>query len=84
MTYALRRTATATLRSPARLEKAMRRRDVNGRELARLANVNREIISRLRRGAARTTSRRSAEAIEEALRARAGELFAYGEEEDVA
>lgn len=65
------------LRSPTRLEKAMRRRDVNGRELARLAGINHETIARLRRGGAHSIRRSSAQAIERALRAPEGEIFNY-------
>lgn len=70
----------ARLRSRRRLEGAMRSRDVNANELAHLAGVHRQSISKLRRGEAHRMKAESAYAIEKALRVERGHLFDYADE----
>lgn len=74
----------APLRSTRRLEAAMRKRDVNGSELALLADTHRQTISNLRRGERGAVRQEVAEAIEDALRVDRGHLFTYAADRAVA
>jgi len=68
----------ASLKSPTRFERAMRDRDVNGNELAKLADVSPQVISNVRRGKYAVLREDFAQAIERALRCDSGTLFEYG------
>lgn len=74
----------ARLRSRRDLETAMRTRDVNANELASMAGVHRQSISKLRRGESERMRPDSAAAIEKALRVNKGELFDYTDATDLA
>jgi transcriptional regulator with XRE-family HTH domain len=75
MPYVQRTRALTTLRSVPKLERAMRRRDINASELAKLAKTSRQTISNLRRGNATRTNVDTARAIAAALRVPVAELF---------
>lgn len=74
MTYA-RLAALVPLRSVTRLERAMKRRDLNAAELAALAGTTRQTIANLRLGRTRRAREPLARAIADALRVEPGELF---------
>lgn len=79
MPYARPHTRYVPLRSPRNLEAAMRRRDLSGSELAHLVDTHRQTISNLRNGNRAAVRLELAEAIEDALRVRRGDLFRYPE-----
>ena len=67
----------AALRSRTRLEQAMRERDVNGNELAKLAGLSPQVVSNVRRGKYSLMREETAQALERALRRERGDLFDY-------
>lgn len=75
MGYQPLRDNTAVLRDRQLLEDAMRARDVNGRDLAQLAETSAQTISQLRRGERQRVSEDLARRIEHKLRAEPGQLF---------
>lgn len=84
MSYARPHTHYVPLRGQPRLEAAMKKRDVNGSELAALAGTHRQTISNLRRGERGAVRQDVAEAIETALRVERGYLFRYSTDDAVA
>lgn len=66
----------ATLRDYRQLERAMRERDLNGRELAVCVRTSPQTISQLRNGARRRVSAQLAHDLEKTLRVDSGKLFA--------
>lgn len=74
MTYT-RRPQRVRLRSTARLERAMKSRDINAAELAALAKTTRQTISNLRKGTQSSTRISTAKAIADALRVDPVDLF---------
>jgi transcriptional regulator with XRE-family HTH domain len=75
MPYQRSTTRRLRLRSTLGLERAMRHRDVNASELAKLAKTSRQTISNLRRGAQAQTGEPVARRIADALRVDLAELF---------
>lgn len=65
------------LRSALKLEAAMKRADMNGSEVAALANTSRQTISQLRREQRVMLNTDTAAAIEDALKVRRGTLFNF-------
>jgi transcriptional regulator with XRE-family HTH domain len=70
------------LKSRARLERAMKRRDVNGSELAKLADTNRATISNLRRGKTSRIREDTARRIEKVLGIPRGEVFVDDDDQE--
>jgi hypothetical protein len=68
----------ARLRSVALLEKAMKARDINGRELARTALTSAQTVSQLRTGGRLRVRADIARRLEQALRVRRGLIFSVG------
>ncbi len=65
----------ARLRSIPLLERAMRARDLNGRELARTAQTSPQTVSQLRTGGRLSVRADIAQRLEQTLRVRRGSLF---------
>ena len=63
------------LLSPDALERAMRSRNLSGRELAALTGTSNQTISQLRQGLRQSVAADVATAVEHSLRVKAGELF---------
>jgi transcriptional regulator with XRE-family HTH domain len=70
------------LKSRASLEQAMKRRDVNGSELAKLAGTTRATISNLRRGNTSRARDDTARRIEKALGIPRGEVFVDDDDQE--
>lgn len=68
----------ARLRSVALLETAMKARDINGRELARIALTSAQTVSQLRIGGRLSVRADIARRMEQALRVRRGLIFSIG------
>jgi DNA-binding Xre family transcriptional regulator len=75
MAYVASIKGMARLRSAALLEKAMRVRDINGRELARTALTSAQTVSQLRTGARLRVRADTARRLEQALRVPRGSIF---------
>jgi ribosome-binding protein aMBF1 (putative translation factor) len=71
----------ATLRDRRLLEKAMRDRDLSGRELAVCVQTSAQTISQLRRGVRRRVNPKLARDLERILRVTSGKLFAQSRED---
>ena len=77
MTYVPKRNHRdmARLRAAALLERAMKTRDINGRELARAAGTSAQTVSQLRTGDRLRVRAETARRLERALRAERGSIF---------
>lgn len=65
------------LRDRNLLEEAMKTRDLNGRDLAKLAETSPQTISQLRKGMRQSVSEDLARSLERSLRVETGHLFRH-------
>jgi transcriptional regulator with XRE-family HTH domain len=77
MGYQPLRDSWATLRDRSLLENAMRERDLNGRDLAKIAETSPQTISQLRKGERQRVNEDLARRLERTLRVDTGHLFRH-------
>jgi transcriptional regulator with XRE-family HTH domain len=77
MGYQPLRDNQAVLRDRTLLETAMRERDLNGRDLAKIAETSPQTISQLRKGMRQSVSEELARRLERTLRVETGHLFRH-------